>query len=141
MNVVEFAVRDVYEAWNVAAQIEQYSHRHRCSGRAEVRPREHRHAKIDRRIVTRTDGVGELQSQAITGVEPLRLGGQSLRERRIDPPVAGFIGIRKGRPADRFGKTSVIQCGRLRRDLHLDIAQALPIGQSGEGLDPAWFDT
>ena len=56
MNIVKFAVGYADEARDVAAQIEQRVHLHRCFGRTKMRPREHRQAQIDgRRVQTVLD--------------------------------------------------------------------------------------
>jgi hypothetical protein len=44
MNIMQLAVRDMDEAWNIAAQIEQRVHLHGGFGGPEMRPREHRKA-------------------------------------------------------------------------------------------------
>ena len=42
MNIVQFAVRDVNETRNIATQVEQRVHLHRCFGRPEMCSREQR---------------------------------------------------------------------------------------------------
>ena len=95
VNVVQLAVRDVDEAWDVATQVKQRVHLHRGFGRAKVRPRKHRQAQIDRRRVQGIDGAGKLQSQIVAGVEPSGLRDQPVCELCVDSPVARFVGIAK----------------------------------------------
>src|SRR5271156_4776353 len=47
VDVVQLAIRDVDEARDVAAQIQERVHLHRRLGRAEMRPREDRQAEVD----------------------------------------------------------------------------------------------
>ena len=71
MDVVEFAVRDVDEARNVAPEIEQGVYFHRRLGRPEMRPRKDRQAEINGRRVERVDGVGQFQPKVVAGISLL----------------------------------------------------------------------
>jgi hypothetical protein len=62
---MQLAVRDVDEAWDIAAQIEQRVHLHGGFGGPEMGPIEHRHAQIDGRGIQRIDAVGQIHVQAI----------------------------------------------------------------------------
>ena len=141
VNVVQLAVRDVDEARDVAAQIEQRVHLHRRLGGTKMRPRKHRQAQIDGGRVERVDGVGQLQAQAFVGIKLPRLGNQPLGELRVDAPIAGFVGIGQRRSPDRLAKAHVVELRGLRRQAGLDVAQALSIGQLGERHRPVLLGT
>src|ERR1700748_3206878 len=64
VNVVQFAVRDVDEARDVAAQVQQRVHLDRRLGRAEMRPRKDRQTKVDGRRIERIDRVGEVEPKS-----------------------------------------------------------------------------
>ena len=93
MNVVQFAVRNVDEARDVAAQVQQRMHLDRRLGRAEMRPRKDRQTKVDGRRIERIDRVGEVETQILVGVQPSRLDDQALGQLRVNAPVARLIGI------------------------------------------------
>jgi len=57
----------------------------------------------------------------------------------MDAPVARLVGIGQRRAPDRLAKTHVVELGVLGRQTHLDVAQALAVGQLGEGHDPELF--
>src|SRR5882757_1792016 len=76
VNVVQLAVRDVDEARDIAAQIEQGVHLHRRLGGAKVRPWKQRQAQVDGSGVQSVDRVGQLQTQALVGIKLPRLGNQ-----------------------------------------------------------------
>ena len=93
MNVVQLAIRDVDKTRNVAPQVEQRVHLHRRLGGAEVRPRKDRQAQSDGRRVQGVDGIGQVQPQFFVDVQRPRLGDEPLGQRRMDTPVAPFVGI------------------------------------------------
>src|SRR5260370_37090392 len=80
VNVVQLAVRDVDEARDVAAQIEQGVHLHRRLGGAKMRPWKQRQAQVDGGGVQSVDCIGQLQSEAFVGIKLPRLGNQPLCE-------------------------------------------------------------
>ncbi len=136
MDVVQLAVRDVDETGNAAPQVEQGVHLHRRLGGAEVRPREDRQAQVDGRRIQRVDGVGQLQSQILVGVQLPCPDDQPLGHLGMDAPVAPFVGIGQGRAPDRLAEAHVIELRCMDREAGLDVAQALAIGQLGEGHGP-----
>src|SRR5262245_36218042 len=129
------------EARDVATQVEQCVYLYRGFGRAKVRPRKHRQAQTNRRRVQSIDGVDQLRSQAVAGIEPSGLRDQPVGKLRVDPPVARFVGIRQGGAANWFAKPRMIELGGLRREAYFDVAQALTVGQLGECDDPVLFST
>jgi len=78
VNVVQFAVRNVDEARDITAQVQQRVHLDRRFGRTEMRPRKDRQTKVDGRRVERIDRVGEVETQILVDVQPSRLDDQSL---------------------------------------------------------------
>jgi hypothetical protein len=62
VNVVQLAIRNVDEARDVAAQVQQRVHLDRRLGCAEMRPRKDRQTKVDRRRIERIDRVGEVET-------------------------------------------------------------------------------
>ena len=136
MNVVQLAIRDVDKTRNVAPQVEQRVHLHRRLGGAEVRPRKDRQAQSDGRRVQGVDGIGQVQPQFFVDVQRPRLGDEPLGQRRMDTPVAPFVGIGQRRAPDRLAEAHVIEFRCVDREAGLDVAQAFPVGQLGEGHGP-----
>jgi hypothetical protein len=136
---MQLAVRDVDEARDIAAQIQERVHLHGGLGRAEMRPGKHRQTEIDGRRVERVDGVGKVQPEILAGVELPGLGDQSLGEFGVDPPVAPFVGIGQRRAPHRFAEAHVVELRWLDRQTGLDVAQALPPGQLRKRHGPILF--
>src|SRR6267143_509338 len=93
MHIVKFAVGDMNETGNIAAQIEQRMHLHCCLCRTEMRPRKYRQAQIDCCRVEGVYRVRQFESQVFLRIKLPRLGNQSLCEVGIDSPVAQLVGI------------------------------------------------
>ena len=132
MHVVQFAVGHVDETRNVAPQIEQRMHLDRRLGRTEMRPWEHRQAQIDGGGIQRVHRVRQFQPQRFVEVKLARLHDQTLGKRRVDAPVAQFVGVRQRRTAHRFAKAHVVELGRLCGQADLDVPKAFSIGQLGK---------
>ena len=111
-------------------------HLHRRLGGAEVRPRKDRQAQSDGRRVQGVDGIGQVQPQFFVDVQRPRLGDEPLGQRRMDTPVAPFVGIGQRRAPDRLVEAHVIEFRCVDREAGLDVAQAFPVGQLGEGHGP-----
>ena len=70
VDIVQFAVGNVDEAWNIAAQVKQRVHLHRGFGRTEMCPWKHRQTQIYGGRVECIDGAGQIDVQIIIGVPP-----------------------------------------------------------------------
>ena len=133
IDIVQLAVGDVDEAGNIATQVEQRMHLDRRLGRAKRCPRKHRQAQIDSGGVQGISRVLQLPAEAVVGIEFPGLRDQSLGELGMDAPVPRLVGIGQRGSLDRLSKSHVVELGRLCRETNFDVAQALPIGQLGEG--------
>ena len=120
MNVVQLAIRDVDKTRNVAPQVEQRVHLHRRLGGAEVRPRKDRQAQSDGRRAQGVDGIGQVQPQFFVDVQRPRLGDEPLGQRRMDTPVAPFVGIGQRRAPDRLAEAHVIEFRCVDREAGLE---------------------
>ena len=110
MNVVQLAIRDVDKTRNVAPQVEQRVHLHRCLGGAEVRPRKDRQAQSGGRRVQGVDGIGQVQPQFFVDVQRPRLGDEPLGQRRMAYASRAF---RWHRPASSAGPAGGSPCDRV----------------------------
>ena len=95
-----------------------------------------RQAQSDGRRVQGVDGIGQVQPQFFVDVQRPRLGDEPLGQRRMDTPVAPFVGIGQRRAPDRLAEAHVIEFRCVDREAGLDVAQAFPVGQLGEGHGP-----
>jgi hypothetical protein len=64
------------------------------------------------------------------------LPNQRLRERRIEAPIAPFVGFGQRRAGDMAAQPHVIELGRLGLETDDGVAQALAEGQLGESHAP-----
>ena len=133
VDIVQFAVGDVDEAGNVATQVEQRVHFHRGFGLAERRPGKQRQAEVDGGGIEGVDRVRQLQPQVLFGIQPSGLGDQPLRELGEDAPVPALVGVGQRGTPHGGADAHVVQLGGLCREHRLDVAQAFPVGQLGEG--------
>ena len=132
VNIVQLAVRNVDEARNIAAQVQQRVHLDRRLGRAEMCPRKDRQTKIDGRRVERIDRVGEVETQILVDIQPSRLGDQALGQLRVNAPVARLVGIGQRRAPHRIAEAHGIEFRGLHRQAGFDVAQAFPVDQLGK---------
>jgi len=132
---VHLAVGDVDEGGDRASKIEQRMQLHCRLGRAERRPREHRQAEIDRRGIERIHGIGQFHAEVFADVECAGLDDQPLGKLEVYAPVARLVGVGQCRACDRRPDAHVIELAGLSPQTHLDIAQALAVGQLREGHD------
>ncbi len=96
-------------------------------------PREHRQAEIDSRGIQCICGIGDVDTEALSGIELSCLTDQSLSEVRVNAPIARFVGIGQGRATHWASKAHVIKFCRLHRQTSFDIAETLPIGKLSKG--------
>jgi hypothetical protein len=108
VDIGHFAVRNMQEARDISAQIQQRMHLHRRLGRPEVRPGKDRQAQVDGRRIQRVDRVGQFQAKVFPGVELPSLNDQSPSQFRIDPPIPGLIGIRQRRTQVRAASADAV---------------------------------
>ena len=133
LDVVELAIGDVDESRNTAAQVQQGMQLDRRLGLAEVGPREQRQAEIDGGRIQSVDGVVQLQTEVFVPVEAAGRVDETLGEVGVDAPVPNLIGVGQGVARDATTDDHVIELGGLCAQAGLDIAQAFPVGDLGEG--------
>lgn len=108
---MELALRDVDEARDAAAQVEQGVRLDRALGLAELRPREQRKAEVDGRRVQRVNRVRQPHAKVVLGVEPAGDLDQAGREVLVDAPVALLVGIRQRTAGDPATDAQMVQLG------------------------------
>jgi len=133
VHVVQFAITDVDEAGNVAAQVEQRMQLDGRLGRPKRSPRKYRQAQIDRGRIQCVDCLLEIDAKRLVHVKRARNSDQALREVGVDAPVANRIRIGQRVARYRAAKTYVVELGGLAAQTGFDVAQTLSIGQLCEG--------
>jgi len=129
VDLVQFAVADVDENRDIAAQIEQRVQLDRRLGAAKRRPRKDRQAQVDRGGVERVDGFLQIHAKRIVGVELAGHADQALREVRVDPPIPDLVRIRQSAARYAAANPHVIELFAMRAQTSFDIAKTFPIGQ------------
>ena len=131
-HVGAFSFGDIDDRRDHAAQVHLRVHLDRAVVSPIPGPGKHRQTELDDRRVERIHGVREFEAQGFIDVERARRGDESLREVRIDTPVACLVGFGEGRPRHAGANPDVIQLGLHRAETRFDVAQAFSIGELGE---------
>jgi hypothetical protein len=132
-GVVDLARGDPDEARDIAAQVEQRVYLHRRLPGGVARPGKQRHAQIDQRRIQRIDGIVQIDCQGFVRVQRPRGVDQSLRQLRVDAPIALLVGLGKGAARNAPTQAQVIELGRLAAQTGFDVAQALAMRELREG--------
>ena len=93
VDVVQFAVADVDERRDIAAQVQQRVQLDGRLGRAKRRPRKYRQAQVDGAGIQSIDRVFQIDAKRFCGVQTAGDGDQRLGEVGVDAPVAHRVGI------------------------------------------------
>ncbi len=97
-----------------------------------MRPGEQAQAEVDGGRVQGVSGGVEIHAEIFLGVELARLKHQSLRQLRVNTPIAALVGLcQSGTPNGRT-KAHGIELSGLCAETSLEVAQALAIGELGE---------
>jgi hypothetical protein len=114
-------------------EIEEGVELHRALALPERGPGKQREAEVDRRRIEGVDGLVQLDAEGFGRIEAPRLRNQALGEVGSDPPVADLVGMGQGVPRDHAPEAHVVQLGLGHAETGLDVAQALPVRELGEG--------
>lgn len=129
---MQLAIRDVDEAGNVAAQIEQRMKLEGSLGFAESRPWKHAQTQVDGARIQRVDGVVQLHRKAVVRIETACDVNQAQGEVLVDAPVALLVGIGQCAARNTTANPQVIELGRVGPQAGFDIPQALAVRQLRE---------
>ena len=100
--------------------------------RFRKRPGKQRQAQINDGGIERIDGLLQLHTEAVLGIEPTRHLNQGQGEILVDAPVAPLVGVGQGAPGDAATDAEVVQLARMGPQTGFDVAQVFPVGQLGE---------
>jgi len=108
---------------------------------AEPGPGEKRQAQVDRRGIEGVDRFLELQADIFVLVNSPGFGDEHSGEVGIDPPIAGFVGVGQVASGDAATDAHVVKTAFHGLKTRLDIAEAFPVGQLGEGQAKKLIET
>jgi hypothetical protein len=132
-DIVHFSVCYLNKIADGASQIEKGMKLDGAFVFAEDGPGEKRKTEVDRCGIESIDGLLEVQTKIIVGVESTSLMDEHLGEIPVNPPVADFVGVGQGVPRNVAADSHVIQSIPHRTQSGLDVAKALPKSQLSEG--------
>ena len=118
---------------DIALQVQQGMEFDGGLGVAEGRPGKHGQAQVDGGGVEGIDGVIEFQSQVVFGIQGPGQADEGLGEVGIQAPVALLVGVGQGISGHAAAQSQVVEFILVRPQADLDIAQALAVGELGEG--------
>lgn len=102
-------------------------------GLSEVGPGEHGQAQVDGGGVQGIDGVIEFDSQVVLGIQGPGDTDKGVGDVGIQAPVALLVGVGEGIAGHPAAQAQVVEFVLVCAQGDLDIAQALPVGELGEG--------
>ena len=133
LDIAQFAVRDVDEGRDVAAQIEQGVQFDGALVLAKARPGKQCQTKIDSGRVEGINRLFQFQTEVVAGIQLSGCLDQTQGEIPIDAPVACLVGIGQGTFGNAAANSQVVKLRRMRTQTGFDVAKALPVGQLGKG--------
>ena len=132
INIMQFAIGDMDECWDISLQIQQSMEFYRGFGFAKPDPREQRQAQVYGRGIQGIDGVVEIQAIGFSAIKRTRGVNELLCEIGIDSPVSDLIGIGQRISRDATGDADVIEFAGMYPQTDFDVAKTFPVGQLGK---------
>ena len=139
IDIVNFAGSQDDHGGEVAAQGQQGVQLARGFAPSELGPRKQGQAQVDSRGVQGIGGLLEFGPEGLVGVELSGLLDEDVSEIREDSPIPLFVGVGQGAAGGGLANATVIELGAQSPETGLDIAQALAVGQLGEGQHQKMF--
>lgn len=118
---------------DVAPQIQQRMELQGSLASAERGPGEQRQAQVDRRGIHGIDALVQFDSEGVADVTLPRSANKDVGGVCVDAPVSHLVGVRQGVAGDFATDAHVVELLVGRAQAGLDVQQALPAGQLGEG--------
>ena len=111
VDIVQFAVGDVDEARDSAAQVEERVQFHRRFGFAKLGPWKQRQAQVDGGGIQGVDRLGEIHCKRLLSIQPACGADKGMGELGINAPVARLVGVGQGAAAHFATQPQVIEFG------------------------------
>ena len=129
VDVVQFAVADVEERRDIAAQVQQRVQLDGRLGRAKRRPGKHRQTQVDGAGIQSVDRVFEIDTKRFCGIKTTSDGNERLGKVGVDAPVPALVGIGQSAARDPALDAHVVELALLRAQARFDVAQTFSISQ------------
>lgn len=133
IDIVHFPRGDDDHSRNVPVQIQKGMKFYCPFAFPELGPGEKGQTEVDGRRIEGIDCLIQFDTEIIGGVKFSGFCNEDLREVCINPPVSCLIGMREGIAGDLPPDAQVIKSGLGCSQTDLDISQAFPVGELGEG--------
>ena len=133
VDVVQFAIADVEERRDVAAQVQERVQLDGRLGRAKRSPRKYRQAQVDGAGIQSIDRVFQIDAKRFCGIKTTGDGNERLGKVGVDAPVATLVGIGQSTARNPALDAHVVELARLRAQARFDVAQTFSIGQLSKG--------
>jgi len=140
-HIVRFSLCHMDKSWYRAPQVEKRMELDGALAFAEPSPGEKRQAQVDRRGIESVDRFLELQADIFALVNSPGFCDEHSGEVGIDPPIAGFVGVGQVASGDAATDAHVVKTAFHGLKTRLDIAEAFPVGQLGEGQAKKLIET
>ena len=125
VHVVHAPVRNTDEYRDRAIEVDHCMQFDRRLGSPEMRPGEHREAKIDGRGVESVNHLVDVQPVSVSGVKTTRPANQNLRQFGVDAPVPVLVGVGQVGARDMASESHRVKMPTSAQ-ARLDVAQTLP---------------
>lgn len=100
---------------------------------AEFRPGENTQTEVDRRRIEGVDGLLEADTERFVEVQLAGAADQPMGEVAKDSPVVNAVGIGQGAACNAAAEAGVVKFGSEGAESGFDVAEALAVGELGEG--------
>src|SRR5207247_1840271 len=127
VDIVQFAIADVKERRDIAAQVQERVQLDSRLGRAKRSPSKHRQTQIDGAGIQSVDRVFEGDTKWFCGIKTAGDGNERLGKVGVDAPVATLVGIGQSTSRNPAFDAHVVQLARLRAQARFDVAQTFSI--------------
>ena len=114
VDVVEFAIADVDERRDVAAQVQERVQLDGRLGRAKRSPRKYRQAQVDGTGIQSIDRVFQIDAKGFPGIKTTGDGDERLGKVGVNAPVAALVGIGQSTARHPALDAHVVELARLR---------------------------
>ena len=127
--IVNRAVRNAYENWDRAPDVEECMHLHSSLGFSEASPREKAQTKVYGCRVERINSIVEIQAEVLVHIKFSCFHDEQMGELRIYSPVSALVGICKRAFPHRTSYSHVVEFSTHCIEADIDVPQALPVRQ------------
>ena len=141
IDIVNRAIGNMDERWDISAQIQQSMHFYSGLGSAKGGPRKQGQTQVYGRGVQGIDGILQVDREIVLAVKFARFANQKCGQICPNMPVASFVGVGQCRAPDRLTKTHTVEFSVIGQQTGFDVAQTLAVSKLSEGHGAKLFGT